>query len=255
MADIVYDWKYFKNKTPFRNILSKYADLSIDSYWTSSCAGSRHYRYTISYDQKKFIENISVIKKAVLKTKMCQYLEHIRAKVEAIPESLSEYANAYDINRVFSDLFLDGCMRQSQHSISYYWEVTNSFADDVEFNKACAKKMTRPMLKLNEVNGWERESWNFYFDYIDNELITQLSERLNNMPKVDQKIGKSYFTLNLVPIEFDSVNFNGKCYGYMPKHNLVEGTMNMVKLKEILELDDNGLFEFLYKGGIRDLFN
>lgn len=254
MSDITYDWEYFKDKTPFKNTLKKYADLEIDSYW-HGYNGSRTYHYTISYNQKKFIQNVSVIKKSLLRTKMCQYLETVRNKVEAIPETLDEYANAYAINRVVSDLVLEGCLKQSQHSCVYNWNVTDSFENNAEFNQTCAKKMTRPMLKLNEVNGWERESWNFYFDYMDNDLIVRLSERLNNMPKVDQKIGKSYFTLNLVPIEFDSVNFNGKCYGYMPKNNLVDGTLNMAKLKEILTFSDNGLFEFLYKGGIRDLFN
>lgn len=249
-----YDYEYFKDKTPFRNILKKYADLEIDSYW-HGYNYSRTYHYAISYDQKRFIQNVSEIKKTLLKTKMCQYLDSVRRKVEAIPETLEEYANAYAINRVVSDLVLEGCLKQTQHSRVYNWNVANSFDENAEFNRNCAKKMTRPMLKLNEVNGWEREAWNFYFDYMDNELITQLSERLKAMPKVSQCNGYSFFTLNLVPIEFDTVNFNGVCYGYMPKNNLVEGVLNVEKLKEILGYSDNGLFEFLYKGGIRDLFN
>lgn len=252
--DKVYNWEYFKDKTPFKNILAKYADLDIDYYW-HGYNYSRTYHYTISYDAKKFIDNISAIKKALLKTKMCQHLDSVRAKVEAIPEALDEYANAYAINRVVSDLVLEGCLKQSQHSRVYNWKVANSFEANTEFNQSCAKKMNRPMLKLNEVNGWEREAWNFYFDYMDNDLVIRLSERLNNMPKVDQKIGKSYFTLNLVPIEFDSVNFNGTCHGYMPRNNLVEGTLDFEKLKDVLEYSDDDLFEYLYKGGIRYLFN
>lgn len=256
--DKVYDYEYFKNKTPFRNVLAKSCDLSIYCERTGSRDWGFSYHYTISYDQKKFVENLPEIKKALLRTKICKCLEPVRNRVETIPEALDDFENAYAINKVFGDLVWDGCLTHNGASRSFEWEVENKYASDFEFNKRCVKKMTRPIIRLWEVNAWERESWGFYFDYPDGEtfeLIKQLSERFAKMPKVRQLNGNSYFELSLVPREYNFRDWSkeSSC-GYMPKHNWLNGQPDLVKLKYVLSLSDNGLFEFFYKGGIRTLF-
>ena len=56
-----------------------------------------------------------------------------------------------------------------------------------------------------------------------------------------------------VPKEFDSINW-GICHGYMNKNNYVAGVLNIDKVKELLGHTDNYIFEYFYKGGIRNLF-
>ena len=251
----VYDWEYFQNKTPFRRIFEKYCNLEIDSY----SMGSQYHRiqhYDISYDMALYMQNIKEIKQALLKTKMCKYLEGMRKKIEDIPETIEEYENAYAIGRIASSLIVDGCTRHTASSIKYNWDIKNRYSDDMEYNIFCAKRMNRPLIRIFEVNGWERESWNFYFDFPDDttlELWQSLAKRFKEMPKVNQCNGQTFFELMFVPKEYDSINWECRG-GYMAKNNFVEGTLNIEKLKELLTFTDNGLFEYFYKGGVRTLF-
>lgn len=256
--EIVYDYQYFNNRTPFRNILKKYCDLRIDTYRMGSYYGSVTQYYDIFYDAALFMQNIVEIKQALLKTKFCKYVEDMRESVKKIPENLDEYENAYAINRVVSDLVLDGCIRHNASSHRYNWNVNNRFSDNMEFNISCAKKMKKPVIRLFEVNGWEREAWNFYFDFPfdENQMVAlqKLADRVSKMEKVQQCNGKSYFEIMFVPKEYDSINW-GICHGYMNKNNYVDGVLNVEKVEELLGNTDNYIFEYLYKGGIRNIFN
>lgn len=254
----VYDYEYFNNRTPFRPILSKLCDFTIDTYRTGSYTyGSVTQHYDISYDAAMFMQNIVEIKRALLKTKFCKYVEGMKEKIEKIPENLDEYENAYAINRVVSDIVMDGCIRHNASSHRYNWNVKNRFSDNMDFNISCAKKMEKPIMRLFEVNGWEREAWNFYFDFPFDEkqmsVLQKLADRVSKMEKVQQCNGKSYFEIMFVPKEFDSINW-GICHGYMNKNNYVEGTLSIDKIEELLGQTDNYIFEYLYKGGVRNLF-
>lgn len=254
----VYDYEYFQNRTPFRNVMIKFCNLEVDSYRTGSPSyGYVTQHYNISYDMALFMQNIREIKEGLLRTKMCKCLEGVRKKIENIPENIEEYGNAYAIGQVASDLIVEGCIRHTASSCRYNWNIKNRYADDMNFNISCAKKMKRPLIRLFEVNGWERESWNFYFDFPFDEnqmnILQRLSNRFNSMEKVHQCNGDSYFELMFVPKEYDSINWD-VYHGYMNKNNFVDGILNIEKLEEILTYTDNGIFEFFYKGGIQNLF-
>lgn len=255
----VYDYEYFNQRTPFRTVMNRFCNLEIDTYRTGSYDfGSATLHHDISYDAALFIENIAEIKQALLRTKFCKYVESMKEKIEKIPETLDEYENAYAINKVVSDIIIDGCISHKASSHRYNWEVKNKYSDNMEFNISCAKKMEKPVIRLFEVNGWERESWNFYFDFPfdDNKMsaLGKLADRVSKMEKVQQCNGKSYFEIMFVPKEFDSINW-GICHGYMNKNNYIEGTLNVEKVEELLGQTDNYIFECLYKGGIQYLFN
>lgn len=254
----IYDYEYFQNKTPFRNIMTKFCDLEIDSYRTGSYSyGYITQHYNISYDMALFMKNIKEIKDSLLKTKMCKCLEDVRKKIENIPERVEEYENAYAIGRVASDLIVEGCIRHTASSCRYNWDIKNRYADDMSFNISCAKKMKKPVIRLFEVNGWEREAWNFYFDFPfdENQMIVlqKLADRVSKMEKVQQCNGKSYFEIMFVPKEYDSINWN-VCHGYMNKNNYVGCAVNIDKVNDLLGQTDNYIFEYLYKGGVRNLF-
>lgn len=254
----VYDYEYFNQRTPFRSAMHKFCNLEIDTYRTGSYSfGSVTQNHDISYDAALFIQNIVEIKQALLKTKFCKYVEGMKEKIEKIPETLDEYENAYSINKVVSDIIMDGCISHKASSHRYNWDVKNRFSEDMDFNISCAKKMEKPVIRLLEVNGWERESWNFYFDFPFDEnqmsVLQKLADRVSKMEKVHQCNGDSYFEIMFVPKEFDSINW-GICHGYMNKNNYIEGTLNVDKIEELLRYTDNGIFEFLYKGGIQNLF-
>ena len=254
----VYDYEYFNNRTPFRSILAKYCDFSVDTYRSGSYnCGNVVQHYEISYDAALFMQNIVEIKKALLKTKFCKCVEGMREKIEKIPENIEDYENAYALNKIVSDIVTNGCISHRASSARYYWDVKNKFSDNMEYNISCAKKMQKPVIRLLEVNGWEREAWNFYFDFPfdekEIETLQKLADRLSKMPKVQQCNGLSSFEVMFVPKEYDSINW-GICHGYMPKHNYVEGCVNIEKVEELLSKSDNYIFEYLYKGGICNLF-
>ena len=98
----------------------------------------------------------------------------------------------------------------------------NVYPNDIEneilkldyISEACAVQGyidAKPVIRLFEVNGWERESWNFYFDFpFDDKqlhILQLLADRVSKMEKVQQCNGKSYFEIMFVPKEFDSINW------------------------------------------------
>ena len=255
--DKVYDYEYFTTRAPYRNIFKELCDL--DTYsWRE---GSRYHtvqHYSISYDQEKFVKNLPTIKKRMLKTKFAKTIKEEAAYINGLPNSLDDFHNAYEINGVASHLITEGCIRRGASSIRYEWDVQPRYSDNIEFSQACAKKMQRPMVKFTEYNGWEREVWNFYFDFPkeeDIDALIKLKERLSAMPAVNQRVGITHFELKLVPEEYDNVNWDSKRTHYMAHNNLMSGNINVGKIKEIIDFSNDALFEFCYKGGVRSLFN
>ena len=252
--DEIYD--YFRKRTPFKNTLIKYCDLDIYCYRTGSPLwGSFYYTYDISYDQQKVVDNLIEIKKSLLKTKCAKMLDGARELVNNIPDTIDGFKNAYEINRLMSSLICEYCIRDTEHTKSFKWDVKNSFAKNIDYAKKCAGKMKRPIMCIYEVNGWERESWGFYFDYpkTDNEIKTleNLSEKFQQIGKVNQVIGDSFFEVLFTPKEYESVNFDCRG-GYMPKNNFLDGKLDYKKLDELTCVSDENCFDAFYKGGIRE---
>ena len=251
-----YDYEYFATRAPYRKIFKELCDLDIYT-WRDGSGSYAVQHYSISYDQEKFVKNLPAIKEKMLKTKFAKTIKEEAAYIKGLPNSLDDFKNAYEINKVASDLICDGCIRKDASSIRYEWDVKPRCSDKIEFNQACAKKMERPMVKFTEYNGWEREVWNFYFDFPNEErlsVLIKLKERLAAMPEVNQRVGKTRFELKLVPEEYDKVNWDSKRTHYMAHNNLMVGDVNVGKIEEIINFSNDALFEFCYKGGVRNLF-
>lgn len=250
-------FEYYANKKPYRKILEEEIDLCIYSYMQGSPFFGNHYVvYEISYDMQKFISNMPHIRERLLRTKMAKNVETQTQKIMRIPDTIEEFKNAYAINRVISDLVIDGCIVNSDSSKCFHWDVSNKMSLDADFNKYCAEKMKRPLAKIVEINGWERESWRFYFDYPNDEeyeVLERLSERFNKLGKVNQVIGESSLELYFVPEEYDGINFEYRG-GYMAKNNFMDGKLDIDKVNEVIGYDNERFFNFFYKGGCRNLF-
>lgn len=254
--DKVYDYEYFSTRAPYRNIFKEFCGL--DTYsWSEGSGSYRIQCYSISYDQEEFVKNLPLIKEKMLKTKFAKTIKEEAEYINALPNSLDDFKNAYEINKIASRLICDGCIRKGASSIRYEWEVKPRYSENAEFNQACAKKMERPMVKFVEYNGWEREFWNFYFDFPNDEefdVLIRLKDRLAAMPEIDQRVGKTHFELKLVPEEYDKINWESKRMHYMPFNNLMTGSIGIDKIEEIINLSEDALFDLFYKGGVRDLF-
>lgn len=254
--DKIYDYEYFTARAPYRNIIKELCDLDIYA-WRDGYGFYAVQHYSISYDQEKFVKNLPVIKEKLLKTKFAKTIKEEAEYIKGLPDSLDDFKNAYEINKIASHLITEGCIRRGNSSIHYEWDVKPRYSDNIQFNQACAKKMDRPMAKFTEYNGWEREVWNFYFDFPSEEhlgVLNKLKERLSTMPEVDQRVGKTHFELKLVPEEYDKVNWDSKRTHYMAHNNLMTGNINVGKIEEMIDFSDDALFEFCYKGGVRSLF-
>ena len=253
----IYNYEYFSTKAPYRNILKELCDLDIYT-WREGYGSYAVQRYSISYDQEKFVTNLPTIKKRLLKTKFAKTIETEAEYIKGLPESLDDFKNAYEINKIASHLIADGCIRKGTSSKHYEWYVRPRYSDNIQFNQACAKKMERPMVNFTEYNGWEREVWNFYFDFpteADLGVLTRLKERLSAMPEVNQRVGMTRFELKLVPQEYNNINWDSKRTHYMVHNNLMTGSINVGKIEEIIDFSNDALFEFCYKGGVRSLFD
>ena len=225
------EYEYYAKKTPFRKILEDLCDLEIDSYRVySNFGGNYTYQYNISYNQKKFIENIVEIKNRLLKTSFCKNIAEVKERVENIPDSLFGFATALDISHLMNFLILDGSLKEIKSSRRFSWDVKDRYSEDLDFNVFCAKKMVRPMICFVEINGWERERWNFFFEYPNDEdldIWIELKKRINAMPKVNQVLGESYFDIQFVPKEYNTISFNSGG-GYFYRNNLIEGKLERV---------------------------
>ena len=252
----IYNYEYFTARAPYRNILKEFCDLDIYS-WREGSGFYAVQHYDISYDQEKFVQNIPIIKAKMLKTKFAKTIKEEAEYINGLPNSLEDFKNAYEINKIASHIICDGCIRRGISSKHYVWNVKPRYSDNIKFNQVCATKMERPMVKFTEYNGWEREVWNFYFDFPKEEalgVLSKLKERLAAMPEVYQCNGKTHFELKLVPEEYNQVNWNSKRTSYMAHNNLMVGDININKITEIIDFSNDVLFEFCYKGGVRSLF-
>ena len=250
-------YDYYANKKPYRKILEEEIDLEIYSYMQGSPVwGNQYVVYDISYDMQKFVSNMPHIRERLLKTKIAKNIENERKKISAIPNTIEEFKNAYAINRILSDLIVNGCIVQSDSSKCFHWEVNNRMSLDADFNKYCAEKMTRPMAKIFEANGWERESWRFFFEYPNDEefeVLQRLGKRFEELGRVNQVLGESFLEVHLVPEEYDSINFEARG-SYMPRNNYCGGKLDIEKVNEVIEYDNERFYNFFYKGGCRNLF-
>lgn len=255
----ILDYDYFKKRTPFKRVLNKFCDLFISMYREGSYSYSNVcHCYTISYDMGKFIDNLDEIKKSLLKTKYAKNLSDVREKLLIMPSHISEFKNVYEINRFVSDLIIMGCIPDSEYSQRFIWDVKNSLSNDAKYNIECAQRMEQPIIRFMEINAYERECWNFYFNFpsdIEYSLLKKLQKRLLKIEKEKSEYGNSYIELKFIPENYKDINWDSKATSYMRRNNYISGNLNLDLLKELLEYSDKELFAYLYKGGVKQLFN
>ena len=101
--------------------------------------------------------------------------------------------------------------------------------------------------KITEHNDWEGETWHFYFWVPeDNSQVQHLADHLAQ----DAYTSESH----VVSLDFlssstlDVLEEHDGEMGYMPKHNRVEGYLD---IEAILALSEEDLARALYKGQVR----
>lgn len=123
---------------------------------------------------------------------------------------------------------------------------------------------------FTEVNDWEGETWNFYINLSLNEkyldLFKKLSEKLNACELNQNEFSGKNYEFDFNPVtqndfiqeesdheedEFEDCEFENS---YMDEVNVIEQEVDVEKLEHILTLEEEKLFDSLYKGRIMDLF-
>lgn len=97
---------------------------------------------------------------------------------------------------------------------------------------------------LREDNDHEGETWFFYVSEEENPgLFEFLEEKITNMDEFE------YYYIFRVELDECSLRNMPQTYGYMNKHNIIEG---IIDLDELADIDDWEDCNPLYKGGLKD---
>ena len=245
-----YTWHDFKDSHPFRDILTELCNWSY-SYWKDGTIN----RYFIEFDERKLRDNWPEIMRRIKSKLLYRRADNeLRTRIDEIRVDISGYggcASSYFDDRNF---ILQGALSKCG---SFEWDIKNKFSATVEDYSKEIASMQRPLVRLFEHNGWECESWNFYCDYPKDvehiEALNKLKHRLEVMEPIDQTIGKSSYRVILAPTEFESVRWDSGKRGYMRAFNYIGETLDIDAINRIVTLDDQGVFEELYKGGYKNL--
>jgi hypothetical protein len=113
-------------------------------------------------------------------------------------------------------------------------------------------------VKFTEENEWEGETWRFWLPYDGNEeALRQLMELNPSEHHLVGVIPGDSFTLDLSKfvdeptVDAFVANVDEGDDGYMPPDQKVEGVLD---ISPLVGLSNKDAEQFLYKGGIRDLF-
>jgi hypothetical protein len=122
-------------------------------------------------------------------------------------------------------------------------------------------------IELSEFNDWEGETWNFYIDLSVNSkylaLFHKLDDRFKNM-ELNNNSGFKVFEFNFNEITEDKfsepemdIDDEGNEYeinSYMDATNIIDTPLIVNKLEQLLEKNDDELFDGLYKGRFLEFF-
>lgn len=255
-----YDYEYFSNRKPFKRAMERVCDFS---YYTtmdgspSSFFGDYTINYHFAYDMEKFLNNLSELKQILRRTKMYRCLEETRKMVESIPDDWRDFESYFKIANLMWEL-IDLSKSNGTSSQCYHYDVVNDVRQNLEFQSHFYKKMARPMISLIESNGWEKETWRWWIDVPQDknklDKLVALQERFVQLGEVSQKIGKTLYKVDLIAKEFDSIPFASERCTYMRAHNYVSGRIDIDAIDRLIGLDNDNLFESIYKGGIVTIF-
>lgn len=249
-----YTYDDLEEKSPFRELMRELCAWGC-TYERKMCAGwlfpIQVNAYHITYDEQQMRDNWSEIVRRV-KKKQC-YL-HADPELKEMIDNLCESIDSYegDIPAFYRARNLLMAGSHSKEG-SYDYDVKNQRVSLVEDYSKLIKTKSRPLAYFAEHNGWEREVWRFYFDYPtspeDINILNSLKVRLAAMKPVDQVLGKTAFRVVLDPIEYEEVDFDGSEASYLRSRSFIGSHLNVDAIMDLISLDDQGVFNSLYKGG------
>jgi len=254
MKTELYTYDDLEAKGPFRELMRELCAWGC-TYERKTCAGwlfpVQVNVYHITYDEQQMRDNWSEIVKRV-KKKQC-YLRadpELKGMIDKLRESIDAYDG--DIPAFYQDrnFLIEGCHSKEG---SYDYDIKNQHVSLVSDYSKLIKTKLRPLAYFAEHNGWEREVWRFYFDYPtdpeDINVLNSLKSRLAAMKPIDQVIGKTTFRVVLDPIEYEEVDFYGSKASYLRSRSFIGSHLNRDAIMVLISLDDQGIFNALYKGG------
>jgi len=255
-----YDSYYFVNRRPFKKAMESVCDFN---YYTtregSPLSFSGHFviHYHFSYDMEKLLTNLKELKALLRKTKFYRTVQEIRNFVENVPDRWQDFHSYGDMSN-FISYMIDWCKTDGAASQCFKYTIENDISKNIEFQKHFYAKMTRPMISVIESNGWEREVWRWWLDVPkEHEVVVKLvalQERFDRLGSTDQKIGKTAYKVSFVAKEYDSIRFDSNACTYLSANNRTSGKINAKEIERLIRLDNDALFEAVYKGGISKIF-
>lgn len=265
------DLYYFSDKKPLLKIMKEYADYSCET-WNSRSGmfgDCITVNYEISYDFDKLINNLSNIKEESKKLKAYKKCKAFRDAIDSIPDNYNEYKRYSDLIEwenglgktkeygMVSDInFLLEYCRKEADSCNFHYDVKNDIRKTYSFQSMFSKNFKMPMFSLVEKNGWEREMWKWWIELKsedDMKLLVDLNKRLIELGEIDQKIGKTSYHINFILQEMDNINFSSEACSYMSANNRLEGVLDKKYINNLIDMDNQSLFEALYKGGLKKI--
>jgi len=255
-----YDLEYFLNRRPFKKAMEQVCDFN---YYTTregspfSFSGHFVIHYHFSYDMEKLLTNLKELKELLRKTKFYRKVQEIRTFVDKVPDRWQDFNTFSEISN-FMNYMIDWCKTDGAASQCFHYTIENDISKNIEFQKHFYAKMTRPMISVVESNGWEREVWRWWLDVPQDkntiDKLLELCQRFIQLGETDQKIGKTSYHVNLVAKEFADINFDSNRCTYLSANNQASGKVDAKKIDKLIKMNDDDLFQALYKGGIAKIF-
>lgn len=256
-----FDWSYFADRRPFKKSMEQVCDFGYYTRMEGSPLSFRgHYtiHYYFSFDMEKLLNGFRSLKQLLRRTKAYRCVVEIRELVEEIPDDWKDFCSHDALAATIFDL-IELCKPSGTSSQHYHYDgVKNDNRQDFAFQQHFYGKMVRPMISISENNGWEREIWRWWLDVPDEpEVVAKLMElqkRFERLGAIDQKIGKTTYRVSFVAKEYDDIRFDSEACTYLSANNRVSGKIDMKAIKRLVSLNNDALFEAVYKGGIAKIF-
>jgi hypothetical protein len=208
------------------------------------------------------IENWTNIIEKIKNKKIYKKSKECKEIINNFKHSLDDYNSYTDFVNDMEFLFEFATNFNTEYPVEVRYNVVNNDYNDYMVQRKFASKMKNPVFKITEINGWEHERWIVYFDYpitdYDFDCIIKLSNRFNELGSVDQKIGKTRYTVNIISEELtlveDAIIKQSNSCNYLPGKTICSDKIDNNKLLKLIQLNDSDLFKKIYKlGFIKEL--
>lgn len=260
LESTTYDLDYFENRKPFKKVMERVCDFS---YYTrmegspSSFWGHYTIHYYFSYDMDRFLNSLPELKRLLRKTKIYRHVEETQKMVESIPDDWRGFSSYNELSNLLWEL-IDLSKPNGAANQHYHYDIANDVRQTFGFQKYFYGKMTRPMISVVESNGWEREAWRWWLDVPTQpeeiEALTSLQARFEKLGFIDQKLAKTRYVVDFVGKEYSAIDFDSNACTYLSAHNRTSGKLNIKQINMLINMNDDDLFQAVYKGGIMSIF-